>query len=962
MRFLTYFLSLLLFTGQLYAQSGLIKGKMVDAQTREALPFGNVFINNTTIGTATDGDGNFVLKNVQYGQSELVFSYVGYKQSVRRVVIEREVIDLGLVYVNPLEQQLDEVQVKGTRDKEWEKTLKEFEKIFLGDDDMAESCRIINPWVIDFKTDGAGTLMASASAPIEISNSALGYKITFYLNNYLSNPKGYIIRGQVRFEEMLTGDGNQAFLWKANRQNAYLGSSRHLFKSILDGKIRKEGFSLYTQKPGATNAMVRSPYFNAELNQTVIPYDTTSLVLPPPKESGRYLIALKGLVEVHYQGDRAIIRTYRDVAYPVSWLEVNGNYVAVNRDGNPFNPSDVIISGAMNADRVAHMLPLNYEPASVVLKRKEPDKKIVSRLQEKVYLHTDKPYYYPGEVIWFKSYMNYAEPTLRDSLSRVLYVELINPERKIVGSKMLQLSDGSSQGEFIIPTHVEAGDYYLRAYTNWMRNFGDENFFLKQIPILKLNDKVSPTNEQAAPIANEMLFIKSDKEVYAKREKITLNLKVRDDMGKPTASKLSISVTDMRQVVPIVESTSIMQDYPFKDSKTNLTFNFNYIVEDGIGFKGKFLNDAGKPERAALTLIEWKSQEMILTESDKEGIFTLTGLQFYDSAEFSFHAKASKILSDNVGFDYGKIDPKNKPYGRIEVQERNIPTLSFKGQTYELQLENAGSPQRLISDYNDGSATMLKGIDVRDRKLEESKTKTLGGADYVLNAKDFSSAKATNNLWLALAGKIPGLIMTANEVRFARSSGLSKSASPGQGSFSLGDSDEVFQQSTSEQIGVSSQPLILINNMPASGNAIDVLQRIDASTVERVEVSSSVNVLYGTQGANGVISIYTIEGVTEVPGNSKRSKSLQLISIQGYSKPSQFFGPNYELSNTIDRADYRSTLYWNPELTTPYETGETSVTFFAADLETTYRVVVEGVTEFNDPIRNEYLITVQNPR
>ncbi len=936
MRFISYLIPLLFFAGQLNAQTGLIKGKMVDAQTREALPFGNVFINNTTIGTATDGDGNFTLKNIQYGQSELVFSYVGYKQSVRRVVVEREMVDLGLVYVNPLEQQLEEVQVKGERDKAWEKTLTEFKKIFLGDDEMAESCKIINPWVIDFRSDGAGTLMASAHAPIEISNSALGYKITFYLNNFLSNPKGYIIRGQVRFEEMMTGDGNQVFLWKANRQNAYLGSSRHLFKSILDGKIRKEGFNLYTPKPGAENAMVRSPYFNAELNQTVIPYDTTALVLPPPKESGRFLIALKGSVEVHYHGDRAVVRTYRDVAYPVSWLEVNGNYVSVNRDGNPFNPSDVIISGSMNSDRVAHMLPLNYEPVTVALKRKEPDTKVVSRLQEKVYLHTDKPYYYPGEVIWFKSYMNYAELALRDSLSRVLYVEFINPERKVSASKILPLAGGESKGEFLLPTDMEPGDYYLRAYTNWMRNFGDENFFLKKIPVLKLNDKVSPTQEQLAPIAHEMLLIKSDKEVYAKREKITLNLKVRDDRGKPMASNLSVSVTDMKQVVPVVESTSIMQDYPFKDTKAKLTFNFSYLVEDGIGVKGKFLNDAGKPERAALTLIEWESQEMILTEADKDGIFTLSGLQFYDDAEFSFHAKASKILSDNVGYDYGKIDPKNRPYGRIEVEERDIPTLSFKGETYELELENAGSPQRLISDYSDGSATVLKGIDVRDSKLEESKSKTLGGADFVLNAKDFNSAKATNNLWLALAGKIPGLLMTADEVRFARSSGLT--------------------------INASSEPLVLINNMPASGNAVDVLQRIDASTVERVEVSSSVNVLYGSQGSNGVISIYTFEGVTEVPGNSKRSKPLQLISVQGYSRSNQFFGPNYDQSNTDDRADYRSTLYWNPELATSYETGETSISFFAADLETTYRVVVEGVTEFNDPMRNEYFIAVQNPR
>jgi len=951
----------LLSSFQLCAQTGSIKGQMVDAQSREPLPFGNVFINNTTIGTAADGDGKFELKNVAFGQSELVFSYVGYKQAMRRVVIDKGVIDLGLVFVNQLEQQLDEVQVKGERDKEWERKLKLFEKDFIGDDEVAHACTILNPWVIDFKEDATLGLSATASTPIEISNAALGYKITFYLTNFLSNPKGYLIRGQVKFEEMMTGDGSQAFLWKANRQNAYLGSSRHLFKSILDGQIRGQGFALYTDKPGASNSSVRSPYFNAELGQTVIPYDTNGMVLPPPKESGRYLISMKGLVEIHYQGDRAIVRTYRDIAHPVSWLEVNGGYVAVNREGNPFNPTELLISGAMNADRVASMLPLNYQPATVVLKKKEPDKRIVSRLQEKVYIHTDKPYYYPGEMILFKSYMNYAEPVLRDSLSRVLYVELINPQRKILKTKMMAIASGKSFGEFILPDTLKAGDYFLRAYTNWMRNFGDENFYLKQISLLNLNDRVNPTTQKAAKTTDELVFIKPDKNVYAQREKISLNISVRDETGRPAASNLSISVTDAKQVAPIVEATSILDDYHFKDVKSKLTFNYNYIIEDGIGFKGKFLNDAGKPERASLTLIEWQSQEMILTESDKDGLFSITGLQFYDSAEFSFHAKASRILSDNVGFDYGKIDPKNKPYGRVEVQERDIPTLSFKGETYPLELVNMGSAQRLISDYSEGGATILKGIDVKGRREDNNAVKTLGGADYVVSAKEISSAKAMNNLWLALAGKIPGLIMTGNnEVRFSRTTGLVKNGSVNTGSSPKGfGSEGAFEQSTSQSAdNLSTEPLVLINNMPASGRAAEVLQRVDASTVERVEISSGVNVLYGSQGSNGVISIYTKEGITDIPGNSKRSKPLQVIFIQGYAKPRQYFFPNYERQPESSTADYRSLLYWNPDVTTEYETGQATVSFFAADLETTYRIVVEGVTEFNEPFRGEQTIVV----
>ncbi|RZJ19802.1 MAG: TonB-dependent receptor, partial [Acinetobacter sp.] len=46
--------------------------------------------------------------------------------------------------------------------------------------------------------------------------------------------------------------------------------------------------------------------------------------------------------------------------------------------------------------------------------------------QEKVYLHLDKPYYAIGDNIWFKAYIVNAKTSLPSTLSKILYVELIN--------------------------------------------------------------------------------------------------------------------------------------------------------------------------------------------------------------------------------------------------------------------------------------------------------------------------------------------------------------------------------------------------------------------------------------------------------------------------------------------------------------------------------------------------------
>ncbi|NJN28896.1 MAG: carboxypeptidase-like regulatory domain-containing protein [Cyclobacteriaceae bacterium] len=70
-----------------YAQSGQIVGKVIDSNTQEALPFANIFINQTTLGTAADEAGNFVLNEVPEGLNEVVVSFVGYQSYQTKIQI-----------------------------------------------------------------------------------------------------------------------------------------------------------------------------------------------------------------------------------------------------------------------------------------------------------------------------------------------------------------------------------------------------------------------------------------------------------------------------------------------------------------------------------------------------------------------------------------------------------------------------------------------------------------------------------------------------------------------------------------------------------------------------------------------------------------------------------------------------------------------------------------------------------
>ena len=103
---------------------------------------------------------------------------------------------------------------------------------------------------------------------------------------------------------------------------------------------------------------------------------------------------------------------------------------------------------------------------------------------EKAYLHTDRDVYTQTEDIWFKAYLVNAQTNEPINFSHILYVELISPQAKIISRQMLRLENGLGNGDFKLTDTIAPGNYRLRAYTNYMRNFGDNFIFEKRVRII----------------------------------------------------------------------------------------------------------------------------------------------------------------------------------------------------------------------------------------------------------------------------------------------------------------------------------------------------------------------------------------------------------------------------------------------------------------------------------------------
>src|SRR5476651_753748 len=252
---------------------------------------------------------------------------------------------------------------------------------------------------------------------------------------------------------------------------------------------------------------------------------------------------------------------------------------------------------------------------------------------EKLYLQFDKPYYSIGDTIWFKGYI--LNPALSYSqLSSRVYIDMVNDSNKVVKRYIFASAIGLTWGNISLDdkTYHEGG-YTIRAYTQWMRNFGEESFFYKSFYLAnadnspwiintdaKLDDEaknnvtasVKFTSPDRAAIDGRVFDVKlmSGKKVLFRN-----NLQTGDDgvfetnfvLPAPPVKNLTIVATDKKDskktaIIPVQINRAQDIDLQFMPEGGQLVaslptnIGFKAIGEDGHGVnvKGEILNKGGE--------------------------------------------------------------------------------------------------------------------------------------------------------------------------------------------------------------------------------------------------------------------------------------------------------------------------------------------------------------------------------
>lgn len=242
-----------------------ITGYVIDSENREPLPFANVFIDNSTLGDATDIKGHFIVENVPNSSVELVVSYVGYKSKTVRVDYEEGKETAEVTIALTLDAiALESIQVLGknrkrlTRDEK--RSFRNFKDEFIGRSDNADDCVIVNPQVLNIEIlDSANNYSVTADDILYIENNALGYRIGYLLEEFRFVNGQKMLVGNAKFEEMEPNSRRQFRRWNEARKKAYQGSLQHFLNALIKRRLEEEGFLVNVIRYDSVTAEYTTP-------------------------------------------------------------------------------------------------------------------------------------------------------------------------------------------------------------------------------------------------------------------------------------------------------------------------------------------------------------------------------------------------------------------------------------------------------------------------------------------------------------------------------------------------------------------------------------------------------------------------------------------------------------------------------------------------------------------------------
>ncbi|WP_179021589.1 hypothetical protein [Winogradskyella forsetii] len=109
--------------------------------------------------------------------------------------------------------------------------------------------------------------------------------------------------------------------------------------------------------------------------------------------------------------------------------------------------------------------------------------------REIVYSHLNKSILIKGEMLGFSNYILKKDKKTLSKISKNLYCVITDSTNTIIKSKLIKVKNGFANNVFNIDSLFTTGHYTFKAYTNWMKNFDEQNAFIETFKVIDPQNK-----------------------------------------------------------------------------------------------------------------------------------------------------------------------------------------------------------------------------------------------------------------------------------------------------------------------------------------------------------------------------------------------------------------------------------------------------------------------------------------
>lgn len=517
-----------------------------------------------------------------------------------------------------------------------------------------------------------------------------------------------------------------------------------------------------------------------------------------------------------------------------------------------------------------------------------------AQLQERIFLSTDRTLYFSGEKILFKATRILPDLNPDTLFSNVLYLELYDQKNNPIIQKKEQIIKGLSSGSLEIPEDIITGNYFLRGYTQYMRNFSPGIFYTSQItiinPELPAKEKINTAkllSDSTSSSLPQKIEIVLDKKVFPPRSLISMGFKsaVFANISVSVVKKGSYEENKMGINSCCVSSTSLD------------TISLRWIPDiRAVSLAGKVIDkQTGKPISDVLVFVSIidSERQFHAVRSNKNGEFILSlpnlneNHKIYICAQKQDNSNAVVLINNDFSTAYIKPDYTAEVMDSIKMNLFNEMYLNYQvSQNFRTEM-------------------------TEQKKYFDTLRNPFGSNPQIVVFKDFVDLKEMEFEFNEI---VPYTHVKRNR---------------------KGGKITVIEKNTQR---VFEHPLILFDGIPYENDS--AILSLPTTKIYSIGVINGP-VIYGGQVLYGIINIESVDGnlgAVHLPDN------LVSIDYTTFSPLKKQLFTEYKLNSPDSRKpDFRNTMYWNPSV--DLNDKPASVQFYSSDCTGDYDIIVRGIDE-----------------